>query len=50
MESFWYSRKLDKFIQVNETKTLITESKVFDNSSMSDEQLSNFLTALKGIE
>ena len=50
MESFWYSRKLDRYIQVNETKKLITESKVFDNSSMSNEQLSNFLTALKSIE
>ena len=50
MESFWYSRKLDKFIQVNETKKLITESKVFDNSSMSEEQISKFITALKSIE
>jgi len=49
MEKFWESRRLESYTQINESKKVLNESRVVDNTTLSDEQIDQFISKIKNI-
>ena len=49
MEAFWNSRKLENYSIINESRQTMSNNKLIDNSSLSEEQLNRFYSRLKNI-
>jgi len=49
MEKFWESRKLETYTSINESKKVLNENRVVDNTSLSDEQIDAFISKIKNL-
>lgn len=49
MESFWGTRQLERYLSVNEKKTVLNENVLSDNSKLSEQQLDSILSKLKNL-
>ena len=49
IEKFWESRNLLNYQSVNETKQVLNENRVIDNSTLSDTEIDNFISRIKNI-
>ena len=49
IEKFWESRNLLNYQSVNETKQVLNENRVIDNSTLSDDEIDNFISRIKNI-
>jgi hypothetical protein len=47
IEAFWKSREMDKYTKVKENKKVLNESKVIDNTKLSDEEVEAFIRRIK---
>ncbi|NPV12802.1 MAG: hypothetical protein HPY57_13535 [Ignavibacteria bacterium] len=49
MEKFWESRRLESYTKINESKQILNENRVVDNTSLSDEQIDAFISKIKNL-
>jgi len=50
IEKFWESRNLSSYMMINETKQVLNENRVIDNSTLSDDEIDSFISKLKNLE
>jgi len=50
IEKFWESRNLEMYSSINETKQVLNENRVVDNTSLSDDQIDAFISKLKNLD
>jgi len=49
IEKFWESRNLSSYMMINETKQVLNENHVIDNSTLSDEEIEKFISKLNNL-
>ena len=49
IEKFWESRKLESFTMINESKKVLNETRLIDNTSLSDSQIDSFINKIKNL-
>ena len=50
IEKFWESRKLETYTMINEnSKSVINENRVVDNTSLSDNEIDSFISKIKNL-
>jgi len=50
IEKFWESRNLEGYMSINETKVVLNENRVIDNSTLSDDEIDSFISKLKNLD
>ena len=49
IEKFWESRKLESYTMINESKKVLNENKMVDNTSLTDSQIDSFINKIKNL-
>jgi len=49
IEKFWESRRLENYIQINESKQVLNENRFVDNTTLSDLEIDSFISRIKNL-
>jgi len=49
MEKFWESRNIESYSQINESKQILSNNNVVDNTKLSDDQIDKFISKIKNL-